>query len=185
MFVVLLFAQATFAESSVRRTIEGDNFTYVGDTTKNITINLTGSPEGNFSFWGAVETLPENMNVVLLTANSNVIKVDSVNWSFASINGNVLRYNLTSNATPIDGVYIIPGWAVDSENMNILTIPDTHDTYIRIAPAHGVDIVFIYNTNGVPGIQKDEVVNAVWDYFYGIIPSLTEVLKVVRAYLGL
>lgn len=181
MLVVLLLTQVTLAQiSSVTRTIDGDNFTYVGSITKNITINLTGIPSSNFSFWGAIETLPENINVVLLTDNANVLKVNAVNWSFASINGNTLKYNITANNSTTPGFYFINGIFKDNENMDGII---SENMNIRIAPNNTISIISAYDING-DGLQREEVLNAIWDYFFYII-NLDNALLVVRAYLGL
>lgn len=182
VIMMLVVSIGTALAVTVTRTIEGQNYTYVGSTTKNITINLTGSPPGNFSlFWGAIETLPENINVVLLTANADVIKVNAVSWSFASINGNTLRYNITANNSAIPGFYLINGTFKDDMNMSGII---SENMNIRIAPNNTISIISAYDTNGIVGIQKEEVLNAVWDYFFYII-NLDNTLLVVRTYLGL
>lgn len=181
MLVVLLLTQMVSATATVTRTIEGQNYTYVGNTTKNITINLTGSPASNFSFWGAVETLPENINVVLLTENASVIQQDTRTWSFVTINGNILRYNITSNTNAITGVYFINGTFNDSYNTNGII---NENMSIRIVPNNTISIISAYDTNTISGIQREEVLNAIWDYFFYII-NIDNALLVVRAYLGL
>jgi type 1 fimbria pilin len=189
VFVILLLTHSAFA-ASVNRTIEGNNFTYVGNLTVNITVVLT--IDANSSMWGANETLPANVNVTLITGNADVIQKDAINYSFVSINGSILKYNITALSNATSGFYNISGWFRDSDyqnNLNNGTITNSSGTgnytSIRIAPRNNeTNLIERYNTNGNAGIQKDEAIDAVFDYFNQAI-SMADVLTVVRAYLGM
>lgn len=191
IFFIILLSPQVFASEltgvvtivgtspTVIRTIEGDDFLRVGDINKNTTINLTSGGGNNttFQFWGVVETLPPNVSVNILTHNVSVIK-NNYNYSFVIINSSTLRYNITPTHNSTPGYYNITGYFVDSYNNTHKITP--FNTTIRIF-SESFDVMF-YDRNNNGSIEREEVLEAVSDYFKYII-TIDDVLVVVRDYL--
>ncbi len=184
LVMLLLILPTTMAETStgrVTRSMIGD-YLRVGDADRNIIFTLEGDNPDTFKFLGVVETLPENVAIEVLTEHGDKQKIDPTHYSFTSIDSTGVKYKITSG-TAIVGTYTISGTFVDSYK-NTGTINSVN---IRILPECTNDPICYYDTNGVPGLQRDEVINATVDYFNdtNFDPTLNEVLQVVRAYLGL
>lgn len=191
--IILAFVMLTSAASAgtVTRTMDKD-YLRIGETETSINVTLTGIgvTDQEMPGYGAIETLPSNIIVSNVTDHTDAINDlnDNTKWSFVTLNGNVLIYNIKLDTSASVGTYPISGTFVDS-NKNIGVISPSGMS-IRILEECTNDPVCYYNTNSYPGIQRDEVINAVADYFdlnnhLEVDLSLADVLKVVRAYLGL
>ena len=80
-----------------------------------------------------------------------------------------MSYMVTVTATDPDG-------ASDSIMVTIM-VTDVDE---------GDPVVARYDTNGTPGIQKDEVITAINDYLFGTgddVPSKAEVIRLINLYL--
>lgn len=167
---------------TVRRTMDKD-YLRIGDTGKSINITLTGNniSDSDVPAWGAIETLPTAVVITLMTSNASIEENKIV-----TMGGNELKYKITVSSGAISGTYSISGTFIDAYKQTGVITPNVMS--IRILPVcngtHNGDPVCYYDTNGISGIQRSEIIDAVRAYFEGPL-TLGNVLKVVRAYLGL
>ncbi len=165
---------------TVTRTMDKD-YLRIGDTGGSIIVTLTGVgvTDAELSVWGAIETTNANVDVTTVTPKTDVEGNNP--YSFATLDGNVLEYKLTLKSGASVGTYLLSGTFIDSNTGTGVISPDMN---IRILPDCLSDPVCYYDTNGIDGIQKPEIITAVKDYFEYKL-TLEKVLLVVRAYLGL
>ena len=186
LFSIAPVASADGSLGSVGRTIDSTNANmsknYIknNQSIENLTITLTPS-SGNgttFNFYKTVENIPENLNVILVSGH-NITK-DGSNYTIYSLTTAPIVYNISINqsARPENNSRLqINGTFKDSYNATGTTSPTESMIYI------GRDIYREYDLNQNDHVDRSEVIQGIWDYFYNDPhPTVGEIIDLIIKY---
>ena len=140
-----------------------------------ITVTLTpGATLVTSPGWGVTETLPAGWTFVSTTAFSDMIVAGAHN--LAQLGAAPITYTVTAPAAA--GVYTFGGTFTDG---NGATGNVGGATSVTVGTV--VSPVQRYDTNGTPGIQKDEMITAINDFLFNNTLSKADAVAVLNSFL--
>ncbi len=165
-------AQVT-PSASATRSFSPETVSPGGEVTVTIAV-------ANYGSSGSVtERLPQGFRYI--SSSLDQVDLDPQQVIFA-LQGET-SFTYTVIASDVDGPYPFSGTLSDSEG-NTHTVGG--DYTVTVEAATGDPLVDRYDTNGTPGIQKDEVIKAINDYLFGAGTNAitkTDVIRLINLYL--
>lgn len=146
-----------------------------GTTTANVVVSVTAPTTGSIA--GKVTNVSSG---TAIAGASIYLDAETTARGTTDLNGNYSLANIAAGTHIVKAV--ASGYVNATKSDVIVLVGVTSTANIAMLPSGG-SVIQRYDTNGIPGIQKDEAINAVTDYLFNGTLSKDDTIAVLTAYL--